>query len=95
MNKNDPPNLGKYALLTPKVLQGIQIHVSDCNLRQHGSKLLTGLRDMFFLYQWPLIFKASLSNVEPLRFPTLIVVVAQELEIRDNNCSTVGEFGVN
>jgi len=29
--------------------------------------------------------------VEPSRFPTLIAVT-QELQRRDNNCSTVGEF---
>jgi len=35
--------------------------------------------------------EATLSKVEPLRFPTLIAV-AQELHMRDGSCSTVGEF---
>ncbi|PNX94662.1 hypothetical protein L195_g017840 [Trifolium pratense] len=42
----------------------------------------------FFMYLAP---KVALSKVDPMRFPTLIVV-AQELERRDSTCSNVGEF---
>jgi hypothetical protein len=42
----------------------------------------------FSMYLAP---EATLSKVEPSRFPTLIVV-AQELHRRDGSCSIVGEF---
>jgi len=35
--------------------------------------------------------KEAMSKVEPSRFPTLIAV-AQELQRKDSNCSTVAEF---
>ncbi|RHN72994.1 hypothetical protein MtrunA17_Chr2g0293711 [Medicago truncatula] len=42
----------------------------------------------FFMYLAP---KEAMSKVEPSRFPTLIAV-AQELQRKDNNCSTVAEL---